>query len=988
VRVPDLQRFRLAVAALCRQERPSSHPPVVVVPTSAARRVLERTLEGARPTGVAGAIRPVPLPQAPILTTRDEMYDLFHARLLDAPRRLGALERSAMAQAAVAVAIAAPPDDEPEGEAAGAAPRVPFRPRPGLVAEMFRFYDELRRQSRQLERFQELIEETLGGAAIGDRGTDRTLAQTRLLAGAFREYERRVLASGGCDEHSLRDRLVREPVSPPVTDVVITVADWIAEPDGLFVSDFDLLARMPGVERVDLVCTEQILGSGFHERLHGWWPGIEEVDAAAIVGQEPSTRPVLEIPAGASDRLWFTVRDRQEELVAVAQHVKAERRQRDRAAVPLDRTAVVFKRPLPYLYLADVTLGAAGIPYQVYDALPLASVPLVAVVDLVLDAAETRFAREPLVALLRAPQLSRGHEIVRESIQALDFTLRLSGYIGELARLEAVAERSSGTDAAGARPAFVEALDWARSLSPLLEPAPASTHLRRLCAVLAERLTAAPADSPWHAHESLARDVVLRLLAALADAHDAHHDPVWTIVETAAAVRRAIEGETFGEPRPGSGLQLLDDRAARYGDFDDMTIVGLTDADWPERRPRNVFYPSGLLKALGWPSEHTRRHAADARFLDLLGSATRRVAVSTIALDDEAIVMPSLTLDEISRARLATVPVTTPVARLTAHDALSTDPVSVEALDGDARDWAELRLSRTARADPLYHGFAGGGAERPWSVSALEVYLACPFKFFAQHVLRLEEEVEDSDVMDPRQQGQFVHRVFEEFFAAWRQAGHGTITPALLDRARALFTEVVDRALVDLPEAEAGLERTRLLGSSAAAGLGEVVMRMEAERPLAVVERLLEHRFDGPVTVPTAAGPRAIHLRGKADRIDLLEDGTFRLIDYKLGWPPARSRALQLPAYAMAAEQQLNHQGRSWAVGEAAYVAFKGPRRIVPVLAAGADRDRVLLDAGQRLADVVDAIGRGEFPPTPDDVYLCEQCGYAAVCRKDYVGDV
>ena len=32
-------------------------------------------------------------------------------------------------------------------------------------------------------------------------------------------------------------------------------------------------------------------------------------------------------------------------------------------------------------------------------------------------------------------------------------------------------------------------------------------------------------------------------------------------------------------------------------------------------------------------------------------------------------------------------------------------------------------------------------------------------------------------------------------------------------------------------------------------------------------------------------------------------------------------------------------------------------------------------------------IDRGEFPPTPDDVFRCDTCSFAAVCRKDYVGD-
>jgi RecB family exonuclease len=131
-----------------------------------------------------------------------------------------------------------------------------------------------------------------------------------------------------------------------------------------------------------------------------------------------------------------------------------------------------------------------------------------------------------------------------------------------------------------------------------------------------------------------------------------------------------------------------------------------------------------------------------------------------------------------------------------------------------------------------------------------------------------------------------------------------------------------------------------------------------------------------------------VRLRGKADRVDLLEDGTFRLIDYKLGWPPNRTRALQLPIYGLCAEQQLSSRsGRPWRLREAAYLAFKGPKRVVPLFGPG-DRDRVLRESQQRLVDAIDAIERGEFPPHPQDVYRCETCAFTAVCRKDYVGDV
>jgi len=560
-------------------------------------------------------------------------------------------------------------------------------------------------------------------------------------------------------------------------------------------------------------------------------------------------------------------------------------------------------------------------------------------------------------------------------------------YLGELARLE---ELDAGSTMRDATAALTAALGAGRALAPLVEPDAASRQIRRLLSFVATYLRPHAADDPFAPRERRARAAILDTLEALGSAHAAHHDPPWTIDELAAAVRRWTEERTFVPESIGAGLHLVDDRAARYGEFDDITIVGLIENDWPERPRRNVFYPPSLLKALGWPSEKDRRAAADARFLDLLASASRRVTLSTLTLDEDSLVSPSSQLDHVPRAKLSTaVRSSSGDARVFEDEALALEPVVLDALGPEARGWAAMRASRAAAVAPDFHGSVGAQPSRPWSVSALETYLACPFKCFAQHVLRLEEEPDDEEVMDPRQQGQFVHEVFETFFDSWQAAGWRAITPGNLDQARDMFVVVVDRALERLPAAEAGLERTRLLGSPAAAGLGEAVLRMEAERPVAVVERLIEHRLEGEFTISVGAVARTVSLRGKADRVDLLEDGTFRLIDYKLGRPPTRASALQLPIYGICAEQRLaDYRGRNWTLGEAAYLAFKGPRRVVPLFASPADRAKVLAEAQQRVADTLDAIERGEFPPTPDDVFRCESCSFRSVCRKDYVGDV
>src|SRR5438093_5105014 len=49
-----------------------------------------------------------------------------------------------------------------------------------------------------------------------------------------------------------------------------------------------------------------------------------------------------------------------------------------------------------------------------------------------------------------------------------------------------------------------------------------------------------------------------------------------------------LQLQTVQASAKAPGIWLLDDHAAPYGDFDDIAIVGLVDADWPERPRRNI----------------------------------------------------------------------------------------------------------------------------------------------------------------------------------------------------------------------------------------------------------------------------------------------------------------------------------------------------------------------------------------------------------------
>jgi hypothetical protein len=178
--------------------------------------------------------------------------------------------------------------------------------------------------------------------------------QTRFLPMRFATTSA-VRESDGCDRHQ-RERLIAEPAARSVTGSSLSRTG--SPTTTAFRRGLRPVDENPR-SLVDIVATDAILGSGFHERLHTWWPGLEE-----IAGPKPratTVKPVIVTPPDAStDEPWWTCRDREEELVAIARQLKADRR--DGNAAPLDRTAVVFKAPLPYLYLAAQVFGAAGIP--------------------------------------------------------------------------------------------------------------------------------------------------------------------------------------------------------------------------------------------------------------------------------------------------------------------------------------------------------------------------------------------------------------------------------------------------------------------------------------------------------------------------------------------------------------------------------------------------------------------------------------------------
>jgi RecB family exonuclease len=991
VRVPTLSAQLDALAAIVHTLDPlTAADTFVLVPTRAAGDELRRALEGR-------LLSPARLVVSwPRVGTRADLYAELHARAgVDAP--LTPFEREV-----IVAGVARDVED------AGVHP--PFRLRPALIAEIVALYDHIRRLDRTVADFDRHVRAELEPSADADRGAAQLLEQTRFLSAVFEGYEARLAGTALADEHTHVSALVAAQADRPLRHVVVTVADRTADPDGLWPVDFRVLATLPGLERIDVVATEALLASGWAARLDTVLPGHERHEEHGGHEGRGARPPALVIPdlRLATERvLVFESRDREEELADVARRIKAERRAGDRT--PLHRRALVVRRPLPYLYLARSVFGGAGIPFEARDTLPLAAEPYAAALDLVLEFVISDYTRGAMLALLRSPHFvftDDGREVPAEAVQALDRVLADARYLGGRDRLEPLVSAWSAIDAPADRddrrrqtaaPAARAILAAARALDGLRETRPASDQIDTLLAFLERH------DRAGEGHRddrrTRVRAAVLGALRQLGHAYG-RHDPAaqLSVADVSFAIRRWLGAKTFAARTGEPGLRILDAQTARFADADDVQLMGLVEGEWPERGRRSVFYPSGLLLALepapAAPIDPTRREsdelkAARAQFYDLLTLARRTARVSTFALEADAVVEPSTFVDDLAAIGLPIEPrAPLPPARVFADEALAVDPPRLDTLPDGVASWARVRLSDGPRDAARFHGEAGPWVMPRVSVSRVDRYLDCPFRFFASEVLKLEEQPEDEDVRPPLERGRFLHELFETFFRQWQEAGGRRITPADVPRAHAMMASICDTALAALSPSEATLERARLLGSAAGPGMVDRVLSLEADRPDDVRQRLIEYAVEGGFSFATAdGGARTVTLSAKIDRVDVLADGTFRLIDYKSKYVPDVRKKIQLPIYASAVRQRLSaERGQTTAPSEAMYLSLEGQKTVAELKPAkGQTLAELIVEAEHRFNAVLDAVGQGHYPPQPEQKALCSFCPYATVCRKEYV---
>lgn len=285
------------------------------------------------------------------------------------------------------------------------------------------------------------------------------------------------------------------------------------------------------------------------------------------------------------------------------------------------------------------------------------------------------------------------------------------------------------------------------------------------------------------------------------------------------------------------------------------------------------------------------------------------------------------------------------------------------------------------------------------SASRIEKLAACPFGYFLEYVLGVrppdEGKYDPSRWLDAAQRGRLVHDVLCRFMMKVRDAKE-KVDPL---RHAGLMKEVVDNSVArfrdEVPPPSEGIfekEKKDILRTV------EVFLNAEAGRSANVEPLLFEVSFgtglkggegvEEPVEVDLGGG-RSFRLKGRIDRIDRIEKGGYRVIDYKTGKIRdydslenarncfGRGKILQHALYAVAAERILKAKGldRAPRVVESGYSFPTRQGEGKEVFVRNLDRKRLR----EVLTLLFDIFQTGNFVANPNAE--CEFCDLAPACQ-------
>lgn len=729
-----------------------------------------------------------------------------------------------------------------------------------------------------------------------------------------------------------------------------------------------------------------------------------------------------------------------------------------------------------YRTVLKAAFDEAAIPYFLDERDALAMTPLVRALKAAVDAVESGFTQESVIAYMKASAGAGRHEAVcRLENYALAHGTMFGRWLKPI-KAEAkslLVEKGEMDEAAAAE------LEETRRVVmwPLVRLRDETRGAKRYDA-FARALIGLVDEIAGRWSESEAGDEIIdALLAAVAGIARTLGDVAGTFEEFTKVLDAAVEASSVGRvPMALDAVNIGEVERSRLPDVRAVFVIGMTERSFPRSFIENEILSDDERQAVNdalkvsLPLKRATLAGEKMLFYIAVTRARERVYLTRPMTDAKGSPMnPSVFLTDLrlergdasdKRETSAEGEREVWLVQCTSVDELRKALIERSAacayglwprLDDDAcavhnyfaraNDSAYARVAeafapeRPARVLPELMKPLLGDAPT-FSVTELEDYAVCPFKYFAGHLIELRERavLEATTI----QEGIIVHRVLEHFYAAVPRGASGgrslkrlaeeqveALLDGALDEVRGeigahvfeddprmvfLWDRLAARIRWFIADEREWAETSKYIPSAFEVSFRGMPKRSpKAPQELRPVERL---------EIADKSGRTAL-LKGKIDRIDTdPEDGTAIVVDYKLS-PRGPNRIarfvagidLQLPIYASAVNEvwkkpcvagfyvavadrvksQKNSAGRRrgfYLLGKS-YNTEKSPvpkRAYRPDGIDEAGLADMLSHVKEAVLGYVEAIESGVFTvwPLQDGNYLaCDLCPYAEVCRVD-----
>jgi ATP-dependent helicase/nuclease subunit B len=402
-----------------------------------------------------------------------------------------------------------------------------------------------------------------------------------------------------------------------------------------------------------------------------------------------------------------------------------------------------------------------------------------------------------------------------------------------------------------------------------------------------------------------------------------------------------LDAQTYRDTGIDSPARLTHLGATRWRTFDAVLLLGCDADHLPSPADGGRWFNDAVRWALNLPTRATR--AARQRD-DLLGLlAMNDCVLATWQKDkngEQGLLSPYLQMlrDEHERAH---------------GDDLSEPELSALLAAEDARTFEMPQARQPAPSVPAE------AVPPTVSISAYNSLVACPYQFYARHVLRLNELDEVQESIEKRDYGERVHKILQRFHGHYPQVGRhtsGEMEIALRKISEDVFADLLEQDF------------------AARAWLARWIKSLPSYLEWQLQNEELGWRYAG-AEAGFELPLEGVRLRGRIDRTDVKERDK-RVLDYKTQGDQVLRNKLKEPGE----DVQLACYAYAEDASEAAFVSIEDGK--VKTVTPPHDVAQLAQLNSERLVQLMESIHAGAGLPANGIDEVCGYCEMRGVCRK------